>query len=660
MKEFLFSSCFLILFLILIRPFIRGRIPFRLQYALWGVVLIRLLIPFPLFHYTNSFTNMVSEISHIANVTTNYTDRNQKSSPLIDNNHSIDQTLNQTNLLPQGNNIHKPNSTNTSTSSIEPTNELAPFPLSLSQIIIGIWLAGIILATFCMLLSHFIFYQKLKRSRSPLLIKKDSTPVYVTAILSSPCLLGTLHPSIYLTKEVVNNPSKLEFTLAHERTHLAHYDHIWSILRIICLLIHWYNPLVWCAASLSKRDGELACDEGTLKRMGEQKRYEYGKVLIDLAKSSPSPKHYNIFTSSMNSGKQSLKERVRYIAKRPNSIPTLMVFTIFLVLAATGCSFTGVNNNLNQPSSATPSKAPTELYPTNALSVTPNITPTNIPANGRGETPIMNAITGKSLNDLSSFQTMKDCFMDKQFKSITLDKNKDDSPDYYSNTLSIDLNNDKRADNIQIVSQSDEQFTSFISVNNQKISFTNFSPIDKEVYLIDLDKKDSYTEIACYDSGPSGDECYHLFQYDGYTLYQIGTIDAYALSDQNGKLISSFHLTKYFTPQFCSAWYEIKDHSLVLYNNDTSSYLGRNYQYVGGQAYFVASSYDQISDFTKVNSTLNDVKPQKIKLLDIMYNPYQIDFSDRSLIYYQYRVLNYFYVEAESGEKGVLYFFNGD
>ena len=47
----------------------------------------------------------------------------------------------------------------------------------------------------------------------------------------------------------------LRHVLAHELTHYAHKDHIWSLLRCLALALHWYNPLVWLAAALSKRDG---------------------------------------------------------------------------------------------------------------------------------------------------------------------------------------------------------------------------------------------------------------------------------------------------------------------------------------------------------------------------------------------------------------------
>lgn len=72
----------------------------------------------------------------------------------------------------------------------------------------------------------------------------------------------------------------LRHTVEHEITHFRHGDHFWSALRSVCIALHWYNPLVWWAAILSRNDAELACDEGTIRRIGEDARAEYGRTLI--------------------------------------------------------------------------------------------------------------------------------------------------------------------------------------------------------------------------------------------------------------------------------------------------------------------------------------------------------------------------------------------
>ena len=71
--------------------------------------------------------------------------------------------------------------------------------------------------------------------------------------------------------------------LAHELTHYRHRDYLWALIHIICLSIYWFHPLVWAAAVLSRRDSELACDEGTLRKLGHENRAEYGRMIIEMS-----------------------------------------------------------------------------------------------------------------------------------------------------------------------------------------------------------------------------------------------------------------------------------------------------------------------------------------------------------------------------------------
>ena len=48
------------------------------------------------------------------------------------------------------------------------------------------------------------------------------------------------------------------------------------------LAFFWFNPLMWVAAILSKRDNEMACDERAIEGLGIREGRRYGEVLIDL------------------------------------------------------------------------------------------------------------------------------------------------------------------------------------------------------------------------------------------------------------------------------------------------------------------------------------------------------------------------------------------
>ena len=102
----------------------------------------------------------------------------------------------------------------------------------------------------------------------------------LTRTALSPCLFGFFRPVIYLTEECAQDMQLLHHCAEHEYTHYLHRDHIWALLRGVCLALHWFDPLVWWAAALSRTDAELFCDEATIRRLGEDARADYGRSLI--------------------------------------------------------------------------------------------------------------------------------------------------------------------------------------------------------------------------------------------------------------------------------------------------------------------------------------------------------------------------------------------
>ena len=183
-----------------------------------------------------------------------------------------------------------------------------------------LWGAGAVVMLLCLAGNNLRFAARLRRSRRPLDIPECPLPVYLMEGLSSPCLSGLFHPAIYLTPEVAANETALRHVLAHEATHYAHKDHIWSALRCTALALHWYNPLVWLAVSLSKADGELACDEGAVRRLGEEERIPYGRTLVDtVACRSQRPADLLSCSTTMAGGNKTIQQRVALLVKKPET-----------------------------------------------------------------------------------------------------------------------------------------------------------------------------------------------------------------------------------------------------------------------------------------------------------------------------------------------------
>lgn len=199
--------------------------------------------------------------------------------------------------------------------------------------------------------------------------EKYPLKVYVINGIKSPFLYGG---SVYITPEIAENEEMKRHALTHEYSHYLQHDELWSWVRIICLVCYWYNPLVWVAAFISKQDCELACDNRSINLLGEDFRYSYARTLLLLfTRTNISGFQYqdNIndlipnltvlnMTTSMNDKSNHCKyskERIAMIAKKAGKrSPTRRIITVIttvivvMVLAITILSTFSSNNYFNR------------------------------------------------------------------------------------------------------------------------------------------------------------------------------------------------------------------------------------------------------------------------------------------------------------------------
>lgn len=320
MMEWIISSSVLIAVVILLRYALRGKLDLRLQYALWAVVLLRLLIPVSFGAAPFSVLN-AAPAEHFTTTTAGA-------------------NLDQPAPLPadsQGTEFASPEA---GTAPVQSTSDPGPqADTPLVQGLLLLWLAGVLGASLCFGLSNLCFARSLRRSRKPVDTGGEGLPVYVTDAVDTPCLFGLFRPAIYVTPTALADSATLGHVLAHETTHFRHGDHLWALLRGICVALHWYNPLVWWAAVLSRRDGETACDEDTIRSLGEEKRAAYGRTLLRMTCQRPS----GLLTTAttMSGSARTLRERITLIAKKPHMKACTVVLLAVAVLVAAGCTFTG-------------------------------------------------------------------------------------------------------------------------------------------------------------------------------------------------------------------------------------------------------------------------------------------------------------------------------
>lgn len=143
------------------------------------------------------------------------------------------------------------------------------------QIAAYIWLAGASVMAACSVAQYGILWHRLAEA-APL-----QGEIYLADRISSPFVMGIFRPRIYLPSSTPMMERR--FVVAHERHHIRRGDPVWKLLGYIALCLHWFNPLVWLAFCLAGKDMEMSCDEAVIKRLGEHIRADYSQALLRLA-----------------------------------------------------------------------------------------------------------------------------------------------------------------------------------------------------------------------------------------------------------------------------------------------------------------------------------------------------------------------------------------
>ncbi len=147
--------------------------------------------------------------------------------------------------------------------------ELAPY----------VWLFGMA----ALVLSQTI---KLLRLRKTLRGAREISPgVFVSEKVTCAFVLGLFCPNIYLPAGLLDLEQR--YVLLHERTHIRRLDHVWKLLALLCLCLHWFDPVVWLCWGLFGRDLELACDEASTMALSNPERCDYAETLLRLSGDNP-------------------------------------------------------------------------------------------------------------------------------------------------------------------------------------------------------------------------------------------------------------------------------------------------------------------------------------------------------------------------------------
>lgn len=303
----------LVIVLVIAARFILRKSPKVFSYALWAVVLFRLLCPVSLPSPVSLLGLLDAPVAQTEGITTMVEYIPYKVVETAAENPQPD---------------HQPQNpvAQTPAQSQQTTVETKRNPLSTAEIVTYIWLAGIAV----MVIVGVGSYLRFRKHLTGAMQVKDN--IYLVDHIDSAFVAGLIRPKVYLPSDI---PLKqMGYIIAHEQYHIRRLDHVTKHLSFAALCIHWFNPFVWIAFILSGKDLEMSCDEAVIKKLGEGIRADYSASLLSLATG-----RRIIAGTPLAFGEGDTKSRIKNMAKwkQPKKWVSIVSFILCLTIL-TACA----------------------------------------------------------------------------------------------------------------------------------------------------------------------------------------------------------------------------------------------------------------------------------------------------------------------------------
>lgn len=367
----------IILAIILIRTLTLHKLPKNIFLILWGIALLRLLIPFEI-SSSLSIYSLLSEQSAVTGHTLQLTTGQPEQNGFLSAEESaLTATLVSDTTVTV---MPGPNPAKTSVTNTGVFRQILPVLWSIGSVLCGMYF----LFTYLKCYREFSTSLPVKEPYAGEWLKnhplRRTISIRQSDLISTPLTYGVFRPVILLPKTMDwQNRQQTDYILYHEFTHIRRFDQVTKLFMIAALCLHWFNPLVWLMYYLFNRDIELSCDELVLRHHNEN-RSSYAMALIHMEESrtntAPLFSHFS---------ENAIEERITAIMKMQKITFGISLFSILLVLAVivtlTTTAKAAEDDPANHPFpsvTATPTPTP-DPGPTATPSPTPNPAPTTTP-----------------------------------------------------------------------------------------------------------------------------------------------------------------------------------------------------------------------------------------------------------------------------------------
>ena len=321
--------------ILLFRFIFKNRISSKLQYLMWWLLILRLLMPVtPDIGLHFNLQDMLLKQAHQAELPT--------PAPVLD-------------VAPASVPNTQP-SYDSVTPAVQPDTDVAPSqhvnPTKSTDwysIVFVVWLLGAIGFLGWLIFVKLRYYESLQHlmasgpkevyelyDRCCKELGVKPLPLWIVNKSMSPGIAFFGEPVLLVPLSLCGDESRLRFALLHELTHKKRGDHYMTLLLNILRAVYWFDPVVHFAFSELRSDMESACDSDVLAYIGHEQKRGYLTVILDMFSYDTEP----ILGMSQIRSKRMAKRRMKGAFMKSRTSPAFRAITLCIALIMSLCCFT--------------------------------------------------------------------------------------------------------------------------------------------------------------------------------------------------------------------------------------------------------------------------------------------------------------------------------
>ena len=321
--------------ILLFRFILKNRISSKLQYLMWWLLILRLLMPVtPDIGLHFNLQDMLLKQAHQAELPT--------PAPVLD-------------VAPASVPNTQP-SYESVAPAVQPDTDVAPSqhvnPAKSTDwysIVFVVWLLGAIGFLGWLIFVKLRYYESLQHlmaggpreayelyDRCCKELGVKPLPLWIVNKSMSPGIAFFGEPVLLVPISLCGDESRLRFALLHELTHKKRGDHYMTMLLNILRAVYWFDPVVHFAFSELRSDMESACDSDVLAYIGHEQKRGYLTVILDMFSYDTEP----ILGMSQIRSKRMAKRRMKGAFMKSRTSPAFRAITLCIALTMSLCCFT--------------------------------------------------------------------------------------------------------------------------------------------------------------------------------------------------------------------------------------------------------------------------------------------------------------------------------